>query len=78
MTAGISEEVVEAVCLLTRTDDNEGDACYVSIRSNPIALAVKLADIEDNTDPKRTASLDAARRLKLADKYNNALQLLGR
>ncbi|WP_104138790.1 HD domain-containing protein [Arthrobacter sp. ZGTC131] len=74
--AGISEEVVQAVVLLTRTDDNKGDGYYEAIRNNPIASAVKLADIEDNTDPKRTGRLDPEKRAELADKYEKARRLL--
>ncbi|WP_395402043.1 phosphohydrolase [Arthrobacter sp. UC242_113] len=75
--AGISYEVISAVVLLTRTLENEGDKYYEDIRENPIALAVKLADIADNTDPTRTARLELKDRARLADKYKTALQLLG-
>lgn len=44
---------------------------------NPIALAVKLADIEDNTAPERTARLEPEVRQRLAAKYENARKLLG-
>ncbi|WP_087874532.1 hypothetical protein [Arthrobacter globiformis] len=74
--AGISAEVIDAVVLLTRTVENEGDRYYEAIRSNPIALAVKLADIADNTDPLRTARLDPVVRERLAGKYAKALELL--
>ncbi|MFC9335841.1 phosphohydrolase [Arthrobacter sp. NPDC057009] len=74
--AGISAEVIDAVVLLTRTVENEGDRYYEAIRSNPIALAVKLADIADNTDPVRTARLDPDVRERLAGKYAKALELL--
>jgi (p)ppGpp synthase/HD superfamily hydrolase len=76
IAAGISQEVVDAVVLLTRTRENKGDGYYTAIRNNPIALAVKLADIKDNTDPARTARLDADIRARLSDKYERALQLL--
>jgi (p)ppGpp synthase/HD superfamily hydrolase len=75
--AGISSEVIIAVVLLTRTADNEGDGYYEAIRENPIALAVKLADIADNTDPERTARLEPEVRQRLAGKYENAKKLLG-
>jgi hypothetical protein len=74
--AGISNEVINAVVLLTRTDDNEGGGYYEGIRENPIALAVKLADIADNTDPERTARLEPEVR-QLAGKCENAKKLLG-
>ncbi|MET3920027.1 phosphohydrolase [Arthrobacter sp. UYEF20] len=74
--AGISRKVVDAVVLLTRTEANGGDGYYLEIRKNPIALAVKLADIADNTDEKRTERLDPEKRAQLAAKYENARNLL--
>ena len=68
--------MIDAVVLLTRTVENEGDRYYEAIRSNPIALAVKLADIGDNTDPARTARLEPDVRERLARKYAKALELL--
>jgi (p)ppGpp synthase/HD superfamily hydrolase len=75
--AGISNEVINAVVLLTRTEDNEDEGYYEAIRENRIALAVKLADIADNTDPERTARLEPEVRQRLAAKYENARKLLG-
>lgn len=66
--AGIGQKVIDAVVLLTRTDLNEDDGYYISIRENPIALAVKKADIKDNTDPARTAQLDPEKREDLSAK----------
>jgi (p)ppGpp synthase/HD superfamily hydrolase len=76
--AGISNEVIGAVVLLTRREDNKGYGYYEAIRENPIALAVKLADIADNTDPERTARLEPEVRQRLAAKYENAKKLLGK
>jgi (p)ppGpp synthase/HD superfamily hydrolase len=73
--AGISQDVVDAVVLLTRTR-GEGDVYYERIRQNPIALAVKLADIADNTDAERTSRLDPEKRARLATKYARAEELL--
>jgi (p)ppGpp synthase/HD superfamily hydrolase len=74
--AGISREVADAVVLLTRTEAVEADAYYEAIRQNPIALAVKLADIDDNTDDGRTARLSPELRKKLAIKYEKARKSL--
>ncbi|WP_426976311.1 HD domain-containing protein [Pseudarthrobacter sp. O4] len=76
IAAGISPDVVDAVVLLTRTTKNKGDGYYLEIRKNSIALAVKLADIDDNTDPARTARLDPEKRTRLATKYAHARKLL--
>jgi len=76
LMAGIAPEVIDAVVLLTRTADDKGDAYYEAIRNNPVALAVKLADIADNLDPVRTADLDPETRERLAEKYAHALSVL--
>jgi (p)ppGpp synthase/HD superfamily hydrolase len=78
LRAGIETEVVDAVVLLTRAADGKGgDAYYQAIRRNPIALAVKRADIADNLDPARTLNLDPVTRERLAEKYAHALAILG-
>ena len=76
IAAGISQEVVDAVALLTRTKENNGVGYYTAIRNNPIALAVKLADIKDNMDPARTARLDPGVRTRLSEKYEKAVSAL--
>lgn len=75
---GIPDDVVAAVELLTRRDDVPDDDYYRAIRADRIALAVKVADITDNTDPDRVARLDAATRSRLRTKYVAALRKLGR
>lgn len=76
LDAGINEDVVDAVVLLTRTEDVDKDEYYKAIRKNPIALAVKLADIADNTDERRTSQLELDERERLAKKYREALVIL--
>lgn len=76
LDAGISQDVVDAVVLLTRTEDVDKDEYYKAIRKNPIALAVKLADIADNTDERRTSQLEPEERERLAKKYREALAIL--
>lgn len=78
LDAGISQDVVDAVLLLTRTEDVLKDEYYKAIRKNPIALAVKLADIADNTDERRTSQLEPDERERLAKKYREALAILER
>lgn len=73
--AGIDDDVIAAVQLLTRTGDD--GAYYARIAADPLAREVKLADIADNTDPERTALLDPATRGRLAEKYTNARRALG-
>lgn len=76
---GIPADVITAVELLTK-DPAEVDLTeyYERIRVNPLALAVKLADIADNTDPSRTASLEPEVRERLAAKYAKALAILAK
>ena len=75
--AGISDEVVEAVGLLTRRADVSSDDYYAAIRENLLALAVKRADIADNTLDWRVAQLPTETRDRLNVKYEKALQVLG-
>ncbi|MGX9294292.1 HD domain-containing protein [Tsukamurella paurometabola] len=75
--AGIPDGVIGAVRLLTRRDDVPSEEYYAAIRTDPIALAVKLADIGDNTDPSRLALLDSATQDRLRAKYAAALAALG-
>ncbi|GAB3410341.1 hypothetical protein GCM10027515_30560 [Schumannella luteola] len=75
--AGIRRETIAAVLLLTRDAGTTPDEYYARIRQHPIARAVKLADIDDNTAPDRVARLDPATRERLAAKYTAARAALG-
>ncbi|SHV28159.1 HD domain-containing protein [Mycobacteroides abscessus] len=74
---GFPIAVVTAVGLLTRQKNVPSEEYYRLIRNDPIALAVKLSDIADNTDPDRLARLDTLTRERLVTKYRNALLRLG-
>ncbi|MFA4080450.1 HD domain-containing protein [Mycobacteroides salmoniphilum] len=74
---GFPLDVVTAVGLLTREKQVDAEEYYRRIRSDPIALAVKLSDIADNADPARLAKLDTPTRERLIAKYRNALLALG-
>ena len=50
---GFSDEIVEAVVLLTRTPEVEEEEYFRKIRENPLARAVKMADLLHNMDPER-------------------------
>ena len=65
--------VVVATQLLDR--NIEGDY-YGRIRTNPIALRVKLADIADNADESRLALLDEKTADRLRRKYAKAIKAL--
>lgn len=66
-----------AVRLLSRTSATDAATYYMRIEADPLALKVKLADIADNADEMRLASLDAASAERLRDKYRQALAALG-
>src|SRR5688500_32635 len=55
--AGAPERVLAAVALLTHRKDEPRDDYLRRIRTNPDALAVKLADNVDNADPARLSLL---------------------
>lgn len=76
LAAGISDEVVEVVSLLTRREGESAEAYYDGIRSHAIALAVKLADLDRNADPARLAVLDEPLRRRLEEKYAKARRAL--
>lgn len=75
---GFSDALVDAVVLLTRTDDVPGDTYYAAIRSaGGLALMVKHADITDNLDEERLAVLDLELAARLRAKDAKALDALG-
>jgi len=75
-SAGIQAGIVDAVVLLTRSEEVASEDYYCRIAAHPSARAVKLADIDDNADPERTRLLDDETRTRLARKYADARQLL--
>jgi len=70
LDAGFPERVVVAVDAITKREDESRDAYYVRVAADELAVQVKLADIDDNSDPGRLAALeDQATRDRLAAKY---------
>ncbi|RIK10741.1 MAG: hypothetical protein DCC49_02120 [Acidobacteria bacterium] len=55
---GYSPEVVDAVVLLSRDYAIDDHSYYEAIKRNPAALAVKLADLDDNSNPARLCELE--------------------
>ncbi|MEZ7821119.1 MAG: hypothetical protein QMB51_02310 [Patescibacteria group bacterium] len=84
------EEIVEALDLLNVRNYqtySEKDKKYIikeedkikyllGIRSNRLALAVKLYDVLDNSNPERLARLDKETRERLEKKYKKYLEIL--
>lgn len=67
-------EIVEAVDLLTHRDGVEYFDYVRSIRENPVAVKVKLADLRHNGDPKRISNQGNAE--KRREKYAKAWKIL--
>lgn len=75
--AGIPQAVIEAVKAVTKIEGEPLEGYCDRILANPTALRVKRSDIDDNTDPARTAALSEHVRLRLAAKYARVRSLLG-
>jgi (p)ppGpp synthase/HD superfamily hydrolase len=55
---GFSDEVVDAVDHLTRREGESYNDFVTRAAAHPVARRVKLADLEDNMDVRRTGTLD--------------------
>lgn len=72
-------EVTEALKLLTHRDGTDYFEYVRAIRENPVARAVKLADIAHNSDETRLSGEDGASQeqiIKRREKYRKALSIL--
>lgn len=74
--AGCPEEVVAAVAAISKQPGEDQAAYLARVSANPIARAVKRADIADNMSPDRLSRLDSATQERLRAKYESALQQL--
>ena len=68
--------MITAVRALTKNPGEPLEASITRAASNPIARAVKRADIADNSDPERLALLDTATAQRLRRKYADSLRIL--
>lgn len=73
--AGFSEAVVEAVEALTKREGQPYDELIDRAMANPLARPVKIADLEDNMDIRRSATLVPAD-LERLNKYLRAWRKL--
>lgn len=67
---GFSEEVLDAVECLTRTDDVSYEDYIERVQTNPIARRVKLADLEDNMNIMRIGKELREKDFKRLEKYH--------
>lgn len=72
---GFSTDVLEALELLTHRDGTPYMEYVAKIRDNPIARAVKLADLAHNSDLSRLDVADE-KALRRREKYRQAMDLL--
>ena len=61
---GIPEELVEVIVILTKPKDMSYEDYLRRVKTNPMALAVKKADLAHNTSPERAEGLNDHRRAK--------------
>lgn len=73
---GFSERIIEAVDCLTRHKGESYDAFVLRVAPNPLARAVKLADLEDNMDVRRSTRPMREKDAERMEKYRKAWQYL--
>ncbi len=74
---GVPEDIVTSVLVLTKPGPNY-DEFIRAVRDSgdPVAIAVKRADIADNLDEARLARLGDEQATRLREKYGRALEIL--
>jgi (p)ppGpp synthase/HD superfamily hydrolase len=75
--AGCPAPVLAALAAISKQPGEAQESYLARVASNPIALAVKRADIKDNMSPDRMARLDKETQERLRAKYTSALRQLG-
>lgn len=73
---GVPPDAIELVVKLTKRKDQSYEDYLAGVKSCPQALKVKLADLGDNSDPTRLASLPTKVAHRLRVKYDKASHLL--
>jgi (p)ppGpp synthase/HD superfamily hydrolase len=73
---GFSEEIIEAVRCITKLSDEEDYSVYLNrVKSNPLALRVKLHDLQDNMNILRMEKLTEKDMIRL-NKYLKTYRIL--
>jgi len=72
---GYPDEIIQALALLTHDDGSEYMDYVKRLKNNPIARAVKLADLKHNSDLSRYDTIDN-RAIKRTAKYKQAIEIL--
>ena len=69
---GFEKKITDAIALMTHADDVEYMEYVSAIKNNPIAKAVKLADLRHNSDLTRLDTIDE--KFKLDEKPSKKIQ----
>ena len=77
LSEGFPDDIIEALKLLTHDDSIQYMDYVKEIKSNPIAAAVKLADLKHNSDLTRLDVIDE-KAINRAEKYKKAIRLLSK
>ena len=75
MSMGFSKSITDAIALMTHANDVEYMDYVREIKNNPIAKAVKLADLKHNSDLSRLDDINE-KALQRKEKYQKAIALL--
>lgn len=76
LALGCPATVVAAVDALSKRPGETLEASMRRVAEHPLAVVVKHADLDDNTDPRRLAALPADVGDRLRDKYRRSRELL--
>lgn len=72
---GFGQDVVDALALMTHDKDVPYMEYVAKLKNNPVARAVKLADLAHNSDPTRLDVVDEKAEERF-DKYKKAIAIL--
>ena len=76
LAAIFPQEVVDAVALLTHAENVDYFDYVAAIKKNPIAKAVKLADLTHNSDRTRLENPNPTDLRRWEEKYSKAFEIL--
>ena len=72
---GFTEAQIEGVRVMTREEDEDYFEYIRSVKTNPLALAVKLEDLKHNSDVTRIIEI-TDKYLQRLEKYKKAMEIL--
>jgi len=73
---GFDEIIIAAVDAITKRKGEPLEDYLARVKANPVALAVKFADIQHNMLPERHQKLSSETKKRLHVKYDHALRFL--